>query len=70
MNKSHVLDLLRITEALSCVSDITCMAGLGEKIHLGELSSLMWLCSDKLDQIMTEITEQIERDEKKAASLL
>ena len=59
-----MLDLLRIADGLSCVSDVTDMAGLGEKINLGDLSCLMWLCSDKLTRVVQEIQTQAELAEK------
>ncbi len=68
MNKNQIIDILRINDAMYLLSDITLMAGLGEPIKLGRLSCLMWLCADKLDQIMTEVeaeSEQTEKDKKK-----
>lgn len=65
MNRNHITDLLGVADAISLVSDITCMAELGENIKLGSLSRLMWLCSDKLHSIMSEVQAELEKEEAK-----
>ncbi len=60
MNESHKLDLLRVSDAIFLVSEVTEIASLGENIPLGGLSCVMWLCHDKLSNIMNEI-EKAER---------
>ncbi len=61
MNENHVLDLLRVSDAMYCMSEITEIASLGENIPLGGLSCLMWLCHDKLSNVMNEIQVQSEQ---------
>lgn len=65
MNDTHLFDLLRINDALSCLFDLTDLVGSDERIKLEKLSCLIWLSADKLDHIMDEILvrqEQLEKD--------
>lgn len=69
MNKIQITNILRVSDAISLVSEITGMAEMGADIQLGKLSCLMWLCSDKLGNLMEEVQTELDQAEKAARSV-
>ncbi len=64
MNENHMLDPLRVSDAIYFVSEVTEIASLGENIPLGGLSCVMWLCHNKLINVMNEIQSLKEKAEQ------
>ena len=63
MNEDQLLDFLRLNDALLLVTEITGIAEMEEGISIGGISCVMWLCQDKLDQLIEPMRKEAARKE-------
>ncbi len=63
MNENHLLDFLRLNDALLLVTEITGIAEIEPSISVGGISCMMWLCQDKLDQLIEPMRKEAARNE-------
>jgi hypothetical protein len=60
-HEDQLLDFLKLNDALSLVTEITGIAEMEVGISIGGLSCLMWLCQDKLNQLIEPMRKEAER---------
>ena len=63
MNEDQLLDFLRLNDALLLVTEITGIAEMEPNISVGGISCMMWLCQDKLDQLIEPMRKEAARNE-------
>ena len=63
MNEDQLLDFLRLNDALLLVTEITGIAEIEPSISVGGISCMMWLCQDKLDQLIEPMRKEAARNE-------
>ena len=63
MNEDQLLDFLRLNDALLLVTEITGIAEIEPSISVGGISCMMWLCQDKLDQLIEPMRKEAARYE-------
>ncbi len=61
MNEDQLLDFLRLNDALLLVTEITGIAEIEPSISVGGISCMMWLCQDKLDQLIEPMRKEAAR---------